>query len=174
MKSASGWTYSPKEQADLFANIFASIFKIVRREVNEHGVEWPRRVSNGLCDHVPPLYPSRPSRLIAAQVRTDWQLAYLKCALANCVSRLPKFIRRIVAHGFCLTSWIIHWPMPLFNRMLVSDPRNYRAINLTTQVFKTVERCLYPWIAPCLERIVFGDAQFAYRKQNGARDAVLY
>ena len=37
-----------------------------------------------------------------------------------------------------------------------------------------VERVLYPWIALRLERFAFGDAQFAYRKKHGARDAVLY
>ena len=64
--------------------------------------------------------------------------------------------------------------MPLFKRKLVSDPQNYRAINLTTQVSKVVERFLNPWVTPRLERFAFGDAQFAYRKHHGARDAVLY
>ena len=61
----------------------------------------------------------------------------------------------------------------LFKRKLVSDPQNYRAINLTTQVSKVVERVLCPWIAQRLERFAFGDAQFAYGKKCGARDAAL-
>ena len=64
--------------------------------------------------------------------------------------------------------------MPLFKRKLVSDPQNYRAINLTMQVSKVVERHLKSWVTVRLEGFAFGDAQFAYRKHHGARDAVLY
>ena len=46
LKAASGWAYSPEDKADLFADTFASKFKIPKREVNEHSVKWPHRVSN--------------------------------------------------------------------------------------------------------------------------------
>ena len=56
----------------------------------------------------------------------------------------------------------------------MSNPDNYRAINLTAQISKAVERYLCPWFGPLLEDRAFGQAQFAYRKRHGARDAVLY
>ena len=64
--------------------------------------------------------------------------------------------------------------MPLHKRKSVADPPNYRAINLTAQSSKVVERFLCPTFAPTLEDRAFGAAQFAYRKQHGARDAILY
>ena len=59
-------------------------------------------------------------------------------------------------------------------RKAVSNPENYRAINLTAQISKAVERYLCRWIGQLLEDRAFGHAQFAYRKRHGARDAVLY
>ena len=37
-----------------------------------------------------------------------------------------------------------------------------------------VERFLNPWLSHRLEQFAFGEAQFAYRKKHGARDAILY
>ena len=37
-----------------------------------------------------------------------------------------------------------------------------------------MERFLHPFFGKILEDNAFGQAQFAYRKRNGARDAVLY
>ena len=64
--------------------------------------------------------------------------------------------------------------LPLYKKKSVSNPENYRAINLTAQVSKAVERFLRPFFGPALEDRAFGHAQFAYRKKHGARDAVLF
>ena len=64
--------------------------------------------------------------------------------------------------------------MPLHKRLAASAATNYRAINLTTQVPKVVERYLSRFFVPQLEHLAFGAAQFAYRKAHGARDAVLF
>ena len=55
--------------------------------------------------------------------------------------------------------------MPLFKREIVSDPQNYRVINLTTQGSEVVGRVFE-------SRGTF--FQFAYRKQDGVPDAVHY
>ena len=64
--------------------------------------------------------------------------------------------------------------MPLHKRKSKSEAGNYRAINLTTQISKVVERYLSQFFVPTLELRAFGSSQFAYRKLHGARDAVLY
>ena len=87
---------------------------------------------------------------------------------------VAKLIRRIIAHGMWPSAWTVHWLMPLHKRKAVSNPDNYRAINLTAQISKAVERFLRPFFGPQLEDKAFGQAQFAYRKRHGARDAVLY
>lgn len=87
---------------------------------------------------------------------------------------LAKLIRRILEQGRWPAAWTEHWLMPLHKRKAVSDPVNYRAINLTAQVSKAVERFLCPSLSPTLESAAFGTAQFAYRKKHCARDAVLY
>ena len=87
---------------------------------------------------------------------------------------VAKLIRRIIFQGLWPTAWTTHWLMPLHKRMSVSDPTNYRAINLTSQMSKVVERFLCPSFSPTLEDNAFGVAQFAYRKKHGARDAVLH
>ena len=176
LKTESGWAFSPEEKADLFADTFAAKFSVPRREPNEHCVEWPHLVSSdilvvrsrGVARSLEALKSESgtgPDGLATRVLKT--------CARQLCFP-LAKLIRRILALGFWPTAWITHWLMPLFKRKLVSDPQNYRAINLTTQVSKVVERFLNPWVTPRLERFAFGDAQFAYRKHHGARDAVLY
>ena len=47
LKSASGLEYNPKDEADVFADTFWLKFNIPRRELHEHNVEWPHRISNG-------------------------------------------------------------------------------------------------------------------------------
>ena len=94
------------------------------------------------------------------------------CSKELCVP-LAKLIRRMLAFAFWPTAWTVHWSMLLYKKQSPSNPVNYRAINLTTQVSKVVERFLGQHFAPQLETRAFGSAQFAYRKKHGARDALL-
>ena len=80
---------------------------------------------------------------------------------------------RIVLLGCWPGAWGIHW-LPLHKRKAKSDAGNYRAINLTAQISKVVERYLSRFFVPALEQLAVGATQFAYRKEHGARDAVLY
>ena len=43
---------------------------------------------------------------------------------------------------------------------------------MTAQITKLVERLLASLFVPQLSRFAFGDHQFAYRKEHGARDAL--
>ena len=57
----------------------------------------------------------------------------------------------------------------------MSDPDNYRGIQLTAQLSKATERLIAALFVPRLERIgAFGMHQFAYRRRRGARDALLH
>ena len=80
---------------------------------------------------------------------------------------LAKLIRRIIAQCFWPNAWTIHWLFPLYKRKAVSNPENYRAINLTAQISKAVERFLHPFFGKVLEDNAFGQAQFAYRNATG-------
>ena len=98
----------------------------------------------------------------------------LKLCARQLAVPVAKLIRRILSQGFWPSEWTIHWLMPLHKRKSVSDPGNYRAINLTAQVSKVVERLLSQFFVPTLERRAFGVAQFAYRqKARRTRRSVL-
>ena len=64
--------------------------------------------------------------------------------------------------------------MALHTKNAVSNPENYRAINLTAQVSKAVERFLRLFVGPALEDRTCGHAKFAYHKKHWARDAALF
>ena len=52
---------------------------------------------------------------------------------------VAKLIRRIISQGMWPTAWITHWLMPLYKRKAVSNPDNYKAINLTAQISEAAE-----------------------------------
>ena len=120
VKSARGWAYSPKDKANLLADLFASKFKIPRREVNERSVEWPQRISHGFA-----VVRSRAvARSLEAlevdsgKVPDGLATRVLKTCARQLCFPLAKLIRRILAQGFWPTSWIIHWLMPCSNASL--------------------------------------------------------
>ena len=70
-------------------------------------------------------------------------------------------------------SWREHWVLPIFKRGAVFRPENYRGIHLTAQISKVAERLVKQMTEPYLERSGgFGNNQFAYRKNRGARDVL--
>ena len=55
------------------------------------------------------------------------------------------------------------------------DPMNYRGLQLTAQISKAMERYLASMFLPDLIRLGgFGQDQFAYRPDHGARDVILF
>ena len=61
---------------------------------------------------------------------------------------------------------------PLFKRGSVFDPDKYRGIHLTCTLSKCVERIVGSSLIAYLQEKVFGDSQWAFRKNAGARDLV--
>ena len=170
------WVRDPVGKANLLARTFSNKFTLPDVVVNEFSFDRTTSVTDEFIlvrkSHVcktlgkMDIYSGTGPDLLACRVLVE-------CSRELSMP-LAKLIRRIIALGFWPTEWTIHWLMPLFKRKSVSDPKNYRAINLTAQISKAVERYLCPFFAPLLEARAFGHAQFAYRKGHGARDAVLY
>ena len=70
--------------------------------------------------------------------------------------------------------WRIHWIIPLYKRNAVFRAKHYRGVHLTAQISKVVERLVKGMMEPYLERTsAYGENQFAYRKERGARDLIL-
>ena len=62
---------------------------------------------------------------------------------------------------------------PAVQKKLVYDARNYRGVHLTAELAKVVERLILSLFEPYLAAtMTFGENQFAYTKQRGARDAL--
>ena len=84
-------------------------------------------------------------------------------------------VERMLATGTWPGAWVLHWLVPLHKKKSPSDPKNYRAIHLTSQLGKVLERvfalCFTPYV---LEQRLFGPRQFAYQPNKGARDVLAY
>ena len=170
------WVRDPTDKANLLASSFASKFSLPEMVRNEFLFDWPYLATDGFIvvrrSHVEKTLEKMD---IDSGTGPDGLSTHV---LNECAHELAlpvaKLIRRIIAHGMWPSAWTVHWLMPLHKRNAVSNPDNYRAINLTAQISKAVERYLRPLFGPQLEDKAFGQAQFAYRKRHGARDAVLY
>ena len=175
LKSSEGWVLAPKGKSDLFAETFAAKLGVPELVENEHSYVWPVRIQQGMV-HV----RSRAVQRVLEELDADSGTGPAGIAtrfLKTCAPELSiptaKLVRRIVSLGEWSAVWAEHWLMPLYKKKAVSDPCNYRAINLTSQMSKAVERILLPSFGPTLETTAFSDEQYAYRKKHGARDAVL-
>ena len=107
----------------------------------------------------PDLLPSRILKECAME------LAFPVALLANAILQC----------GCWPSCWLIHWIVPLFKKGAVFDPSKYRGIHLTAQLSKAVERIignkLYVYLS---DSRAFGENQFAYQKNRGARDLLAY
>ena len=176
LQIASGWVHDSAEKAKVFADTFASKFVLPATESNVFSREWPCHTERSFV-----LVRSRRVAKCLEQLDMDsgtgpdeLSAMVLKMCARQLSLPLSKLIRSILEHGFWPSAWIIHWLVPLHKRKSKSEAGNYRAINLTTQISKVVERYLSQFFVPTLELRAFGSSQFAYRKLHGARDAVLY
>ena len=175
LSSSSGWKSTPGDKANLFADVFSAKYSLPEIETNEYSTATPswwtedflpvrRRQVQREIAKVDPDSGTGPDG-IAARV-----LNFCADELSFAVTKL---IRRIIQDGFWPSAWTEHWLVPLHKRKSTADPGNYRAINLTAQISKIAERYLSKFFVPTLELRAFGSTQFAYRKQHGARDAIL-
>ena len=144
LESWNTLVYTPEDKTDVFADSFASKFLIPGREFNAYSIEWPHRVSSS--------FVLVRSRSVARCLQVlDIDSGTVPAGLASRVLKecarqlslpLAKLILKIFAQDFWPSSWIVHWLLPLHKRKQVSDPLNYKAINLTSQISKVVERFL--------------------------------
>ena len=136
-------------------------------------MEWPRLAEDFLLIRARHVKDSLDKLDVDSGTGPDGLAArVLKICSRELSLPLAKLIRRIVVLGLWPSAWSEHWLMPLYKRKSPSDPSNYRAINLTPQVSKVVERYLRRFFPPSFE-LSFGEVQFAYKKAHGARDALL-
>lgn len=170
------WANVSVSKANLVADTFASKFSIPDIEANEFDTFWPERHWDGFVT----IRSSHVSKVLAKLDKDNGTgpdglaAQVLKICSRELGRPLAKLVRRIVAESHWPSAWIVHWLLPLHKRNSKSDPTHYRAINLTTQISKSVERFLKPHFAPTSESGAFGVSQFAYRNDHEARDAVLF
>ena len=98
----------------------------------------------------------------------------LKACAAELALPVVLLGRLILRCGRWPECWCVHWIYPLFKRSAVTDPENYRGLQLTAQLSKVFERLLGDLFVPRLEHVgAFGPFQFAYRSDHSVRNAVL-
>jgi hypothetical protein len=99
-------------------------------------------------------------------------LKRLAAALAN---PMNKLIKLILKERRWPEVWMTHWVVPLHKRNNVYSAGNYRGVHLTSQLSKAVERVLRSFFKPfLLKNVAFGENQFAYTPERGARDALAH
>jgi hypothetical protein len=85
---------------------------------------------------------------------------------------LTLLCRRIFHEGVWPAKWKLHHIIAIYRKGFIYSPSHYRDVHLTCILYKTVERMIGQTLVPFLERLGFGDAQWAFRKNNSARDLV--
>ena len=176
LKKGADWIIEIENKANYFADVFEAKNVMIAEEANNYSeivdthteattfklpsLEATKKVLEGL-DEDSALGPDMlPTRILK------------KCAhvLAPAVHAL---LMSILFHGVWPLLWRIHWVIPLHKRKSVYDPRNYRGIHLTAQLSKVAERVFASMFVPRLVEIgAFGENQFAYMPERGARDAL--
>ena len=174
------WALSARAKADLFARAFSHKWRLPAPVVNEFSdcssiMISPRRW--GSC-----VLRTRSARAALSSLRQDsgtgpdlLPARVLKQCSSSLAVPVAKLARLILRTGRWPLPWREHWVHPLYKKLAVSCPDNYRGIQLTAQLSKVVERMFLQLFSPQLYRFgAYGARQFAYTPGRGARDAVLY
>ena len=174
------WALSAGAKADLFARAFNQKWRLPAPVVNEFSdcssvMISPRRWQ--AC-----VIRTRSARAALSSLRQDsgtgpdlLPARVLKQCSASLAVPVAKLARLILRSGLWPLPWREHWVHPLYKKLAVSCPDNYRGIQLTAQLSKVVERMFLQLFSPQLDRFgAYGARQFAYTPGRGARDAVLY
>ena len=150
----------------------------------------PEQVGNAYAEDVDPQLPGlglKPVtndlvRAVLGKLRADSATGpdllptrVLKLCCNELVEAVTCLTQRVLDDGVWPELWQEHWMVPLHKRKAVWDAGNYRGIHITPQLSKVVERVLKALLEPYLERVpAYGPHQFAYKKEHGARDALLF
>ena len=180
LQSADGvWARSPKEKADLLAEVFANKFNLPTIEINEYSTIGPQ--SNHEHSGFLPMRV-RLVRNILAKLRTDCAtgpdlLSTRLLKRYGKVLAVPIAIicRAILRTGCWPASWKIHWILPLYKKKSKMNPSNYRGVHLTCQLSKVIERVFAFFCSSFFEASsAYGPNQFAYHRHRGYRDALAF
>ena len=100
----------------------------------------------------------------------------LKTCAEELATPVTTVVQRILLEGEWPDTWREHWILPLYKKKAVWNVQNYRGVHLTSQLSKVAERVVKTLLEPYLEKppLAQGPFQFAYRKERGARDALLF
>ena len=174
IKNGEGaWCKTPVEKANAYACCWAGKNKLPR-ESYEHAFFY---VPPALVQV--PCLRTRVTRRLLDKLRNDQATgpddigAIMLKKLAGVIALpLTLICRRIFSDGAWPTKWKLHHIIPIYKKGSVYLPSQYRGIHLTCILSKTVERMIGQTLIPFLERLGFGDAQWAFRKKSSARDLV--
>ena len=172
------WAKSPKEKADLFANVFSNKATLDDEEVNEFSavnafddvtmgdgflpirLRYARAVLKGLKENS----GTGPDLLAAKILR--------RCHSVLCLT-VTLLARAMVATESWPEFWRQHWVQPLHKKNSRAEPGNYRGIHLTPQLSKVLERIIAKTFLPWVNRNAkFGEHQYAYGTNRSHRDAL--
>ena len=173
---SDGWELEPKDKADLFVDTFVAKFVAPVAATHEYTCARPSRTTAGPIEIGQPYVAQVLAGMDVDSGTGPYNIAtiVLKQCCDTLAAPFSKLARRIVSTGRWPQIWITHWVMPLHKRNCIYKPTNYRGFHLTSQASKAIERILRTYSLPSLERLAYGEQQFAYRKGRGARDAVAY
>ena len=179
-RSNGTWAISAAAKAELFAEAFPRKWRLPEPETN---------MFSDLDEVLAPpdsmdfcRIRTRSAKAVLASLRADSgtgpDLVPAR-VLRTCARELSRptalLARQIIAQSRWPELWCRHWIHPLHKRKAVTDADNYRGLQLTAQLSKVIERLVGQLFIPRLERVgAYGPNQFAYRKERGARDAVLF
>ena len=176
--SDGSWSRSAAEKANLLGQSFAAKWRLPDLSTNFY---------------TPPDLPCRtPERFLQLRSRSAYRIltsldrhsstgpdllsaTILKFCASAMYIPFVRLARRIVDCSQWPKTWKVHWVHPLHKRLSRSEPDHYRGIQLTAQISKAMERFIgIHFIGQLSVSGDVGERQFAYRKQYGARDALLF
>ena len=178
LKTADGaWLHGGKAKADLFGSTFTGKYALPPQAENAYSalglVPSPAELTLPTEDLVlEELLALRVDSATGPDLLATRLLKECAFELAGAVAVLTC---RVLQEQEWPDCWREHWIVPLHKKKAVWQASNYRGVHLTPQVSKVVERVLKRLLQPFLEKpLAQGPFQFAYTKDRGARDALLY
>ena len=177
-KPTGEWVRDADSKACLFASTFASKYALISGEVNGYSCLPLAARAQGSFEVPTVAQAVEELEKLSADSATGPDLLpakLLKRFASELGPPVQKLTARVLRDGVWPSLWLIHWIVPLYKKKSAFDARNYRGIHLTAQLSKVVERLLKRLFVPfLLASVSFGQNQFAYTPERGARDALLY
>ena len=151
-------TQLPPRRHDLFAKTFLAEHSLCDGELNDYSnIEFiPYRDQKPLT----PVSCKAAAEILGRLEEDSVTAPDLLPAriLKYCAEKLAEAVclpaQRILNTGRWPALWTLHWIVPLYKKKSVFDPGSYRAVRLTAQLSKSVERLLKNLYAPYVSATV--------------------